>query len=184
MKTTRFSKKLIFFVAVSSGALFWISLLQTSFLTALDLFGAVPDLVLIATCGVAFYLGVVDGALFGLIGGILLDALGSAGAMLSPVLYVAVAVLFGALAKKFLDGTFPYWCLYSVAFCTAKALYSSVYIMASGGRLGASLVTSVLPEWIGTLLLSVALTMPVRWLAGLLRGRMNLKKGKGGLGDL
>lgn len=184
MKSTRFSKKLIFFVAVSSGALFLISLLQTSFLTALDLFGAVPDLVLIFTCGVAFYLGLVDGAMFGLIGGILLDALGSAVTMFSPVLYVSAAVLMGALAKKFLDGTFAYWCLYSVAFCTVKALYSSVYILVSGGRLGAALLASVLPEWLGTFLLAVALAWPTKWLSGLLRGRMNQKKGRGGLGDL
>lgn len=186
MKDTRFSKKLTFFLAVSFGALFLIALLQTSFLPPLGLLGAVPDLTLIFACGIAFYLGPVDGAVFGLIGGILVDALGGAGAMLSPVLYTVTAFLLGTLARLFLDGRFVYWCIYSVVFCLAKALYSATRILLSGNgrQFGDALLASVLPEWIGTLALSLALAFPVKWLAGVLRGRMNLKKGKGGLGDL
>lgn len=186
MKDSRFSKKLVYFLTVSFVALFLTSLLQTSFLPALGLFGAVPDLVLILTCGVAFYLGYVDGAMFGLVGGILLDALGGTGFMLSPLLYVTLGVLLGWLSARFFANKFIYWIAFSLIFCFLKAFYSIFRICLESGvaRLGAALLASVLPEFFGTFLLSLALAYPVKWLAGVLRGRMNLKKGKGGLGDL
>lgn len=186
MKDSRFSKKLIYFLAVSLGALFLAALLQTSFLPALDLFGAVPDLVLILVCGIAFYLGPTDGALFGLVGGILVDGLGGAGLSLSPLFYTAVAALFGALSVIAFANKFIHWIVYSIIFCFVKAFYSISRILVESGeiRFGSALAASVLPEFLGTLLLAAALSYPVKLLAGLLRGRMNLKKGKGGLGDL
>ena len=57
-----------------------------------------------------------------------------------------------------------------------------ILLSAGEARLGAALVSSVIPEFVGTFLLSLVLVYPVRLLAGLLRGRMNTKKGKGGLG--
>jgi hypothetical protein len=56
--------------------------------------------------------------------------------------------------------------------------------MASGfSGLFDALGASVLPELLGTFLLALALAVPVRVLAGALRGRMSLKKGKGGLAE-
>lgn len=181
----RFSKKMIYFVAVSAIALFFASLLQTSFLPALDLFGAIPDFVLILVCGVAFYLGAVEGAVFGLVGGILLDAFGSAGVMISPVFYVAMGILFGTFSFGAFANKFMNWMICCGTFCLLKAIYSMLAILLFSGELKfwAAFGMSVVPEFFGTLLLSVALFFPLKWLAGLLRGRMNVKKGKGGLGN-
>lgn len=186
VKDSRFSKKLIYFLAVSLGALFFAALLQTSFLPALDLFGAVPDLVLILVCGIAFYLGPTDGALFGLVGGILVDGLGGAGLSASPLFYTVIGALLGALSAVAFANKFIHWLIYSAIFCFAKAFYSIFWIVVGSGevRFGSALAASVLPELFGTLLLAAALSYPVKLLAGLLRGRMNLKKGKGGIGDL
>lgn len=180
----RFTKRVAYFLAISGIVLFLASLLQTSFLPMLEPFGAIPDLVLILVCGVAFYLGPVDGALFGLVAGLLIDALGGGGLFLSPVFYVAIGVFGGVLSSNSFANKFIHWCIYSVLFCLAKAIYSMFIILLSAGeiRLGAAIVSSVVPELVGTFLLSLALVYPVRLLAGLLRGRMNTKKGKGGLG--
>lgn len=186
MKDSRISKKLIYFLAVSLAALFLISLVQTSFLPSLGIFGAVPDLVLIFVCGIAFYLGPVDGALFGLVGGILLDGLGDVGLSFLPLFYTALGILCGFLAAGMFANKFIHWMVYSAIFCTAKAFYSIFRIVLDSGevRFGGAFGASVLPELFGTLLLAVALNVPVKWVSGLLRGRMSLKKGKGGLGDL
>ena len=185
MKDNRFSKRLIYFAAVSFAVLFFASLLQTSFLPLLGLFGAIPDLVLILVCGVSFYLGAVDGALFGLVGGILLDGLGGAGVSLAPVFYVAVGVFCGLLASSAFANKFIHWAIYSLIFCVSKAFYSIFRILVGSGevRLGAALASSVFPELVGTLLVALLMFVPTRWVAGLLRGRMSVKKGKGGLGD-
>ena len=186
MKDSRISKNMIYFLAVSFAVLFLTSLIQTSFLPAVALFGAIPDLVLILVCGVAFYLGPVDGALFGLVGGILTDGLGGVGFSFSPILYTVIGVLLGLLAMAAFANKFIHWIIYSAIFCLTKALYSIFRILLDSGevRLGAALGSSVLPELFGTLLLSVALYVPAKWVAGLLRGRMSMKKGKGGIGDL
>ncbi len=186
MKDSRISKKMIYFLAVSFAVLFLTSLIQTSFLPAVALFGAIPDLVLILVCGVAFYLGPVDGALFGLVGGILTDGLGGVGFSFSPILYTVIGVLLGLLAMAAFANKFIHWIIYSTIFCLTKALYSIFRILLDSGevRLGKALGSSVLPELFGTLLLSVALYVPAKWVAGLLRGRMSMKKGKGGISDL
>lgn len=186
MKDSRFSKKLIYFLAVSFAALFLASLIQTSFLPQVGLFGAIPDLVLILVCGVAFYLGAIDGALVGLVGGILIEGLGGAGLSLAPLFYTAIGVLFGLLAAGAFANKFIHWVIYSALFCLSKAFYSMLRILlvSGGSAFGAAIVSSVLPELFGTFLLALVLCQPSRWLAGLLRGRMSLKKGKGGLGDL
>ena len=181
----RFLKKLLYFLAVALVTVFVAALLQTSFLPQLNLFGAIPDLILILVCGVAFYLGPIDGATFGLAAGIFLEALGGSGLATAPFLYFAVGVVFGLLAKNAFRGKFTHWMVYSVLFCAVKAGYSLLCILLGSGhlQLGAALGASVLPELLGTFLLSLALSVPVRLLSGVLRGRMSMKKGKGGLGN-
>ena len=186
MAGKRFHKRLIYFLAISAAVLFAAGLLQTSFFPQLGLFGAVPDLVLILVCGAAFYLGPVDGAMLGLVGGIIIEGLAGFGLALSPLLYLLLGVLFGALSIKMFRGKFWHYAVYSVMFCTAKAVYSVARIALSpnGDRLGAALLCAVLPEFVATLLLALLLAAPTRGFAGVLRGRMSEKKGKGGLGDL
>jgi len=185
MVYSRFGRKLIYFLVIAAAVLFVAALLQTSFLPQVGLFGAIPDLVLILVCGVAFYLGPVDGAAFGLVGGILIECFGGAGLAAAPVLYFLMGLAFGVLAKHAFVGKFFHWLVYCVLFCIVKAGYSLLRIvMASGfSNLFDALGASVLPELLGTFLLALALAVPVRVLAGALRGRMSLKKGKGGLGE-
>ena len=182
----RFRKRLIYFLVVAALSTFVAGLLQTSFLPQLGLFGAVPDLVLILTCGAAFYLGPVDGGLMGLVGGIMIEGFGGYGVALAPLVYFAFGVVFGVISAKMFRGKFRHYLIYGVIFCAAKAGYSIARIVCSpnGDRVVAAFFRSVLPESIGTLLLAMILFVPVRGLAGLLRGRMDVKKGKGGLGDL
>ena len=179
----RFLKKLAYFLAVAAVTLFVAALLQTSFLPRVGLFGAIPDLILILVCGVAFYLGPIDGATFGLVAGIFLECLGGVGLAAAPFLYLAFGVVFGLLAKHAFRGKFTHWMVYSVLFCAVKAGYSLLWILLGSAHIqfGAALGASVLPELVGTLLLSLALAGPVRVLSGMLRGRMSMKKGKGGL---
>ena len=182
----RFRKRLIYFLTVAAVSLFAAGLLQTSFLPQLGIFGAVPDLVLILVCGAAFYLGPVDGGLVGLVGGIMIEGFGGYGLALSPLVYFLLGVIFGVISAKMFRGKFWHYLIYSAMFSAAKAAYSMARIVLSsnGDRPLAAFVRSAFPEALGTLLLALILFVPVRAFSGLLRGRMNVKKGKGGLGDL
>ena len=182
----RFLKKLLWFSAIAACATALAALLQTSFFPFVGILGAVPDLVLILVCGAAFYLGPVDGALLGLIGGVMIEAFGGFGVALSPLLYLSAGLIFGWLSLQLFRGNFLHFMLYSAGFCAFKSVYSIARILlsATGNRPFAAIRFSVLPEFLGTLLLAAALAVPVRLLAGILRGRIHIKKGKGGLGDL
>ena len=186
MADSRFYKKLSYFLVLSAAVLFVAGLLQTSFLPQLGLLGAVPDLVLILVCGASFYLGPVDGALLGLVGGVMIEGFAGFGLALAPLVYLTFGVVFGALSIKMFRGKFWHYAVYSAMFCAAKAVYSVARILLShsGNTIFAALFRAVIPELLGTFLLALLLAVPVRGLAGLLRGRMNVKKGKGGLGDL
>lgn len=182
----RFFKKLLWFSSIAAGVMALASLLQTSFFPFVGLFGAVPDLVLVLVCGAAFYLGPVDGALLGLIGGVMIEAFGGYGIAVAPLLYLSAGLAGGWLSLQLFRGKFWHFMIYSAGFCLFKAIFSFAYILfsATGNRPFAALWFSVLPEFAGTLLLAAALAVPARLLAGILRGRIHIKKGKGGLGDL
>jgi uncharacterized membrane protein len=185
MADYRFNKKIIRFLTVAAVVLFVAGLLQTSFFQWLDLFGTIPDLTLILVCGVAFYLGPVDGALLGLVGGVILEALGGYGLALSPLWYLVVGVGFGALSGKMFRGKFWHFIVYMSFVCCAKSFYTLARVLLSSGadRLGSVIFRTLFPEFFATLFIAILLFVPVRTLAGILRGRMDVKKGKGGLGD-
>ena len=55
MVYSRFNRNLIYFLAIAAAVLFVAALLQTSFLSQIDIFGAVPDLLLIFTVGIGLW---------------------------------------------------------------------------------------------------------------------------------
>ncbi len=183
MPDRRFLKRLVYFVAIAAGVFFVAGLLQTSFFPAF--LGIVPDLILVLTAGVAFYLGALDGAVMGLLGGVIIEGLGGAGLSPAPLFYLAVGVGFGLLSARFFRGKWLHVAIYSALYCSAKAIYSLVRILVSSGepRLWEALAFSVLPEFFATLAMALMLAIPVQLLSGVLRGRRSQKKGKGGLGD-
>ncbi len=72
-----------------------LAVLQTTLMPRLCLFGVFPDIVIAAICCVGIYSGENTAALFGLVSGLAVTALGSVGVSVEPFCYVLVGYFCG-----------------------------------------------------------------------------------------
>ena len=158
-------KILIYFIVI-----FFASLVQTSFLAVIEPFGAVPDLVLIMTLGAGYFCGPLAGGIFGVAAGAVSYALGSLGFAFLPMLYCVVGAFTGFLVENFFKGKFSVWCLY-VAFASAVKCGASlafIILFSADVQFFAAIWRSVIPEFVGTLVLGAIMYVPTKKLCKLL----------------
>lgn len=152
-------KTVIYFVII-----FISSLLQTSFLAVIRPLGAVPDLMLLLSLGAGYFCGPVAGSVFGVSAGVVTYALGGSGLAVLPLLYCAVGGATGFLVENFFTGKFAVWMLYSFVAAVFKGGYSLAYVILFSGdvRFFAAIWYTLIPEFIGTLILGAVLYVPIR----------------------
>lgn len=152
-------KILIYFVIIFISAL-----LQTSFLAVIEPFGALPDLMLLMSLGAGYFCGPIVGGIFGVASGAAAYALGDAGIAFLPLLYCAVGAFVGFLVENFFSGKFAVWLLYVFAAAAVKGGYSLACIILFSGdaQFFAAIWHSVIPEFVGTLLLGAAMYLPIK----------------------
>jgi len=152
-------KILIYFLII-----FIASLIQTSFLAVIEPFGAVPDLMLLMSLGAGYFCGPLVGGVFGVASGVAAYALGGSGLAVLPLLYCAVGAFTGFLAENFFTGKFTVWCLYTIFAAIIKGGYSLACIILFSGdvQFFAAIWRSVIPEFIGTLVLGAILYVPIK----------------------
>ena len=152
-------KAIIYFAAAFVAAL-----LQTSLLAVIAPFGSVPDLVLLLVLGAGYFCGPAVGGIFGLVAGVISYAIGGIGFAVEPLLYTAVGAFTGFLVENFFKGKFSVWCFYVIFAAIMKGGVSLLVIMlfSSDLQLFASIWRTLIPEFIGTVVLGAALYLPVR----------------------
>ncbi len=132
-------------------------LLQTTIFSRFRPFGAVPDLMLSLVIAVSMSEGERWGAGTALAAAFLLEALGSTGPTLLPILYVAAGCLCPLITDLYLTDSVPVRILYTVSFGVARSLFTLLYLFVHVPEFPFSfLFTSVLlPEYAATLTLSL-----------------------------
>ena len=164
MKLNRDASLLLRKIFIYFAIIFISSLLQTSFLAVIEPFGAVPDLMLIMSLGAGFFCGPLVGGIFGVASGVMAYALGGAGLAFMPLLYCAVGAFAGFLVESFFSGKFAVWLIYLFFAAAVKGGYSLACIVFFSGdtQFFAAIWCSVIPEFIGTLILGAMMYLPVR----------------------
>ena len=164
--TQLFLRKILVYFAIMLA----VALIQTSFLAVLAPFGAVPDLVLAVSLGAGYFCSPTVGAVFGVFSGTVAYALGDTGLALLPLVYGAVGFASGVLVQKIFKGKFAVWCIYSAGGALVKGVYSVLCCMMFSGefRLWTVLLKTLLPEFIGTVIICAALYIPIKELCKLL----------------
>lgn len=164
MKLSRDAQFLLRKIAIYFIIIFAAALLQTSFLATLAPFGAVPDLMMLLAVGVGYFCAPAKGGVFGLAAGVVTYALGGLGFAALPFLYGAAGYLAGVVAKNLFKGNFVVWCLYAALGALFKAVYSLFCCAVFSGefQLWVVLGHTVLPEFVGTILLGAALCVPIK----------------------
>ena len=83
-------------ILIYALAAFLFAVFQTSRLGNMGLFGAHPQLVLVLVCAAAYFCGSATGAVCGIVGGALTDALSGTGIATLALLYMLLGYLLGA----------------------------------------------------------------------------------------
>ena len=144
---------------------------SSSFLYSLGYRGAVPDLILSAVVAVAYYEGERTAAVFGMLSGFALEAVGSTGFSILPLFYMLVGCVSSALFLKILGKNVGAYLLYVLCFGAVRAAISLIYIQFSAPHyvVGTALSLVVFPEFVAT-----AIAAPVVFfIAFLISRRLN-----------
>ena len=129
--------------------LFATSLIQTS---NLKIFGAAPALTFLLVCATGFVFGEKSGAIFGLIGGILIDLLGFSGVMISTVLFTVLGYLCGRIVGWFLSKNLPSFIVYALIAGALKGIFTLIIIgvISTSFDLFYILGKIIIPEYFAT----------------------------------
>ena len=149
--------------AMLYGALFFLlSILQCSFFAILRPFGAIPAFVLGALCAVALLDRPEETFATSIGAGFLLDAIGSTGLCLSPLLFLLFSTLLIAVSRKMIPSFLSFAVL--LLFASAVAVAHTLLTLLLAGVPEALLPWlrhHALGEWAGTFLFSLPLYFPV-----------------------
>lgn len=166
-------RDILYRALIALAMLFGATLLQTSFLPWIGLFGTIPDLLMIFVVGVSFFNGARVGMPFGIGAGLIGYFLGGGSHVEILLFYSFVGILFGMYfgGRKYLA-----WCVHMAVAVLAKVVWSFLIclLLSPVPRPLAALWRSIVPELLGTLLLSLVLYSPVKVAARLLKRKSEL----------
>lgn len=144
-----------------------LSVLQTTLMPRLCLFGVFPDIIIVAVCCVGIYSGENTAALFGLISGLASTALGSVGVSVEPLFYVFVGYFCGKVGVNARYNRRFWAYVISVPFvCFVRVIISFINFQIEyfkSVEYGRLFLTNLLPEFCYTLIIAVPVFVLV-WL--------------------
>ena len=97
--------------------------------TCLSILGKTPALTLVLICAIGFISGEKMGAIFGIVGGVIVDMLGSTGFSFSPVIYMLCGYCCGALVGWFLSQNFLSFIVYAAIAGVFRETFTLVYFI-------------------------------------------------------
>lgn len=165
------TRALIWRYCLTIGAfVLFAALLEVSLFARWKPFGAVPDLMIATVFAFSFFCGCYAGAITGIAAGVLIDALGSVGISILPVVYLLVGYVSGYYAKLLSASRYGNYLFYLLFVVLVRAAVTVLYASLNFAEihLPEILLHAVLPEAAGTFLFGALLFFPVwalaRWM--------------------
>jgi rod shape-determining protein MreD len=147
----------VIFKSIKYSVLFLLIILIETVTLPLALKGAVlPDLVLGAVIACAFGEDERVAGVCGLAAGFVLDALGSFGVALSPLLYGLAGYLAGVMIRFFMRRNLPSFMIYMLSAAAARAVFTVMLALLNLYTVDISILffKTVIPEFFLTVLFS------------------------------
>ncbi len=136
-----------------------LAVLQTSFFSVFRPFGAVPNTVLSAVVAIAVYDRERMGSIAGVLGGVLIDSLGSVGLSFSPLAFLLCGSLTALLCGTVMNRGFVSFAICSlVSFILSSALSAiSALLTAEGASfmLLSTLKNALIPEILSSFVIGI-----------------------------
>ena len=150
-------------VLVYSLWMFILAIAESSFFAGIRILPATPDLILAAVAVIAVTDTRECAAASGIIGGVMADAIGGVGVYLSPMFYLAVAVVTALLSKKMMSRYMSWLALFPIALIMRGMLTAAICYFVGGGSVFSEVLTGIiLPEAIVTLIAALPLYPLIR----------------------
>ena len=148
----------IFFLGI---ILVFAAVFQCSGITVL---GVVPDLCFALVCAIGFILGEKYGSIFGLLGGVLIWALGSGGISLSPILFALCGYMCGVLPQVILRRNFLSYLVFTAMMGGIHLIFTLIYfiMLSESYEIWSAFGGVIIPEFILCVILMIALYGAVR----------------------
>ena len=107
--------------------LVFVLLLSVIEVSRIKIFGASIALAFCASCAIGFIFGEKSGAIFGLICGLLIDALEISGFSINPVLFTLCGYLCGSLVGWILSINLPSFMVYAAVAGLVREIFTVIY---------------------------------------------------------
>ena len=135
---------------------------QTTVLARWRWFGIVPDLTFAVIVCLAYFRGAETGAICGIAGGFLIEALGGEGVSILPLVYLFLGYVTGFFAKRQPKGL-PSYALICAATLPVHALVTVFYTLVAYRKLsGYTFTHRLLPETGALVILFLLLCFPMK----------------------
>lgn len=143
----------------------FLALLQTAVFTRFRPFGAVPDLMLSLVVAIAMTEGEKWGACYGLAAAYLIEAIGSSGITLLPLLYMPLGYLCPLITRFYLKDSAPIRILYTLLAGVGRSVFTLLYLALTVTSFSFPhiLWNIILPEYASTVLCAILPHLLVHW---------------------
>ena len=152
------------FVLTEVILFFTVIILQTTFFARVRLFGAVPDLCFVTLILVSYFCGREVGAITGIAAGFAVEALGSTGISILPVIYLFCGYVCGHFTRAILPKRFTAYLTVLAAAIPVRMAITFVYVCINYSTIHLLDILShmILPEAAVTFLFALILYYPVK----------------------
>lgn len=166
----RTRSRMIAYTVTFALLILFLACMQVAFFGKLQLFGAVPDLMICTVLIIAYFSGAHAGAMTGIAAGFVIEALGSRGISILPVVFMIGGYLVGYYAHLLNAKRYSTYLFYLAGALALRAALTVVYacINYQSVNLINILLHSVLPELGVTAVAGLILYFPIGGICRLL----------------
>ncbi len=145
-----------------------LAILQTSVFGRVRIFGGIPDLCFAALLMISYFCGKEAGAVTGIAVGFLIEALGSVGISILPVLYLFCGYVCGYFTRAVYPKRFTAFLAVLGCGIVVRGVITLIYVCLtySNINLVSILLKTILPDLLATALFGFILYHPVKALCG------------------
>lgn len=158
--------------AVAKKSAFWClvlflcAVIQTSLLSRYRLFGAVPEIVLPTVVAIGIFDKERTGTIAGIMGGVIIDALGGGWLSLSPIVYMTCGCISALLSYSILRREFISWLSATAVSLAIHSITSMICGLITLKTLDAGfsdiLFGVMIPQYFSSLIMSIPMYFVIR----------------------
>lgn len=167
-RTSQNRAKAIKFILTETVLFLVVIVLQTTLFARIRLFGVVPDLCFLTLILIAYFCGREVGAITGIAAGFAVEALGSVGISLLPVIYLFCGYICGHFTRAIYPKRILSYLTVAAVAIPARMAVTFVYICINYSTIHIPelLLHILLPEAAVNLIFALILYFPVKWVCG------------------